>query len=74
VGGVDLVGAVLGMDGVDVEDGRKIARELNGKMKHGKEQKGGKKWIMRKKEQQRNKGKIVKTDSKFTGRKRRAQF
>ena len=74
VGGGDITGAVQGMDGVDVEDSRKIARELSGKTKHGKEQKGGKKWIMRKKEQQRNKGKIVKADSKFTGRKRRPQF
>ena len=74
VGGGDITGAVQGMDGVDVEDGRKIARELSGKMKHGKEQKGGKKWIIRKKEQQRKKGKIVKADSKFTGRKRRPQF
>lgn len=36
--------------------------------------KGKRQWILSKKEQMERKGKVVKRDSKFTGRKRRVQF
>lgn len=74
VGGGDVTGAVRGMEGVNVEDNRRAARELNGKRKRGQEVKGSKGWIMRKKEQMKNKGKIVKPDSKYTGRRRGPKF
>lgn len=74
VGGGDVTGAVKGMEDVDVDDNRRAARELNGKRKHGKEVKGSKGWIMKKKEQMKNKGKVVKPDSKYTGRKRGPTF
>ncbi|KAJ9645293.1 18S rRNA (guanine1575-N7)-methyltransferase [Coniosporium tulheliwenetii] len=38
------------------------------------ERKGGKAWIMRKKEQMERKGKVVKPNSKYTGRKRKIAF
>ena len=74
VGGGDVTRAVTGMEGVDVEDNRRGARELIGKRKHGKEVKGSKGWIHKKKDQMRNKGKIVKPDSKYTGRRRGPKF
>lgn len=71
VGGVggDITGVVHGMDGVDVLDARKHGRIGKGDIK-----KGSKAWIMKKKEQMERKGKIVKSTSKYTGRKRRTQF
>ena len=74
VGGGDVTSAVRGMEDVNVEDNRRAARELNGKRKRGQEVKGSKGWIMRKKEQMKNKGKIVKPDSKYTGRRRGPKF
>jgi 18S rRNA (guanine1575-N7)-methyltransferase len=74
VGGGDVTGAVRGMEDVNVEDNRRAARELNGKRKRGQEIKGSKGWIVRKKEQMKNKGKIVKPDSKYTGRRRGPKF
>lgn len=74
VGGGDVTGAVRGMEDVNIEDNRRAARELNGKRKRGQEVKGSKGWIMRKKEQMKNKGKIVKPDSKYTGRRRGPKF
>ncbi len=74
VGGGDITGAVQGMDNVNVEDNRRAARELNGKMKRGQQVKGSKGWIMKKKDQMKNKGKIVKADSKYTGRRRGPKF
>lgn len=71
VGGGDITGVVDGWEGVDVEDGRRI-REA--KMKNGTPKKGGKKWIMEKKDKMRGKGKIVKGDSKYTGRNRGPKF
>ena len=38
------------------------------------ERKGGKAWILRKKEQMERKGKVVKASSKYTGRKRGPKF
>ena len=73
VGGGAIEGVVEGMEGVDVEErmGRK-----GGERKRGEEvgKKGRKQWILSKKEQMERKGKVVKRDSKFTGRKRRIQF
>jgi len=65
----DITGVVRGMDGVDVVDERR-----RGANKKGKEVKGSKGWIMRKKEQMERKGKVVKANSKYTGRKRRIAF
>lgn len=68
--GGDITGVVKGMDGVDVLDGRRNSGK-NGK---GEMKKGGKAWIIKKKEQMERKGKIVKANSKYTGRKRRIAF
>jgi 18S rRNA (guanine1575-N7)-methyltransferase len=67
----DITGVVKGMEGVDVMDGRRRARD---KAKRGEETKGSKAWIMRKKEQMEKKGKVVKASSKYTGRKRKITF
>ena len=73
-GGGDITGALSGMDDVILEDNRRATRELSGKRKRGADVKGSKKWIVRKKEQMKNKGKIVKSDSKYTGRTRGPRF
>ncbi|KUI58065.1 18S rRNA (guanine(1575)-N(7))-methyltransferase [Cytospora mali] len=67
--GGDITGVVDGMDGVDVLDARR-----QGKIGKGDIKKGSKAWIIKKKEQMERKGKIVKSTSKYTGRKRRTQF
>ncbi|KAK7732526.1 18S rRNA (guanine1575-N7)-methyltransferase [Cytospora paraplurivora] len=67
--GQDITGVVDGMDGVDVMDARR-----HGKTGKGDIKKGSKAWIIKKKEQMERKGKIVKSTSKYTGRKRRTQF
>ena len=67
----DITGVVKGMEGVDVVDGRRKRERGKGKRE---ERKGGKAWILRKKEQMERKGKIVKTSSKYTGRKRGPTF
>ena len=72
VGGGAIEGVVEGMEGVDVEE-----RRGNGvERKRGEDvgRKGGRQWILKKKEQMERKGKVVKRDSKFSGRKRRVQF
>ncbi|KAF2198028.1 williams Beuren syndrome chromosome region 22 protein-like protein [Delitschia confertaspora ATCC 74209] len=66
----DITGVVRGMEGVDVMDERRRAKER----RRGKEEKGSKAWIVRKKEQMERKGKVVKANSKYTGRKRRIAF
>jgi len=70
-GNEDITGVVKGLDGVDVYDSRKKAAlaKTAGDMK-----KGTKAWIMKKKEQDRRKGKVIKSDSKYTGRKRGIKF
>ncbi|KAL9106703.1 MAG: hypothetical protein Q9227_008272 [Pyrenula ochraceoflavens] len=70
--GVGIEGVVTGMDGVDV-DGKEVGKAMNGRRK-AKEVKGSKAWVIRKKEQMRNKGKTVKSDSKYTGRRRKPKF
>ncbi|KAF3916662.1 hypothetical protein ABW20_dc0104942 [Dactylellina cionopaga] len=69
-GNKDITSAVQGMEGVDVYDNRKKLLERA----KGEAKKGTKAWIMKKKEQERRKGKIVKADSKYTGRKRNIKF
>ena len=73
VGGGAIEGVVEGMEGVDVEE--RVGRKGEGR-KRGEEvgKKGRRQWILSKKEQMERKGKVVKRDSKFTGRKRRVQF
>ncbi|KOS20902.1 putative methyltransferase BUD23 [Escovopsis weberi] len=68
-GNRDITGVVDGMDNVDVLDARKRIKANNTDMK-----KGSKAWIIKKKEQMERKGKVVKSTSKYTGRKRRIQF
>jgi 18S rRNA (guanine1575-N7)-methyltransferase len=70
VKGGNTANVVEGMEGVEVVENRKKgARSGKGELK-----KGGKAWIVKKKEQMERKGKIVKATSKYTGRKRRVQF
>lgn len=66
----DITGVVKGMSGVDVVDARRRNRETGKRQ----ERKGGKAWILRKKEQMERKGKVVKASSKYTGRKRGPTF
>ncbi|PVH95338.1 williams Beuren syndrome chromosome region 22 protein-like protein [Periconia macrospinosa] len=73
VGDGDITGVVRGMEGVDVLDERR-RNARDGKRKRGEEVKGSKGWILRKKEQMERKGRVVKANSKYTGRKRRIQF
>ena len=68
-GGDDITGVVEGMENVDVVDKRR-KRERE----RAAERKGSKAWIIRKKEQMERKGKIVKKNSKYTGRTRRIAF
>jgi len=64
----DITGVVRGMEGVDVVDvRRKSAKKMADK-------KGSRAWILRKKEQMRSKGKVVKNSSKYTGRNRGPKF
>jgi 18S rRNA (guanine1575-N7)-methyltransferase len=65
----DITGVVRGMEGVDVMDTRRKTNK-----KRGEEKKGSKGWIIKKKEQMERKGKVVKANSKYTGRKRRIAF
>jgi 18S rRNA (guanine1575-N7)-methyltransferase len=67
----DITGVVQGMDDVDVLDARRKAMAQG---KAASARKGDKAWIMRKKEQMAKKGKVVKANSKYTGRKRRVAF
>ncbi|PHH82663.1 hypothetical protein CDD82_5203 [Ophiocordyceps australis] len=65
----DITGVVAGLDHVDVLDARKKLKSSNTQIK-----KGSKAWIVKKKEQMERKGKVVKSTSKYTGRKRRPAF
>ena len=71
-GGGDITGVVRNLENVDIYDSRKKGAANNGKPVEIK--KGSKAWIMKKKEQDRKKGKIVKLDSKYSGRKRKITF
>lgn len=72
VGGGDITSAVNGMDDVDIEDGRNAGAAMS-RARRG-DLKGSKSWVLKKKDKMRNKGKIVKTDSKYTGRNRGPKF
>jgi 18S rRNA (guanine1575-N7)-methyltransferase len=65
----DITGVVRGMEGVDVMDTRRKTNK-----KRDEEKKGSKGWIIKKKEQMERKGKVVKANSRYTGRKRRIAF
>lgn len=67
----DITGVVDGMDEVDVMDTRKKAA---GGTKSKAPKKGDRAWILQKKEQMASKGKVVKPNSKYTGRRRRPAF
>ena len=69
VGGGPIEGVVEGMEDVDVVERRKSNYERE--RLENTETKGTKKWILRKKKQMERKGKVVKNDSKFSGRRRR---
>ncbi|KAH0842421.1 hypothetical protein AYO21_10505 [Fonsecaea monophora] len=82
VGGGDITDRVRNMDNVDIEDGRRIreakmsAAHKGGGGRRGApdDVKGSKAWVIKKKEKMRNKGKVVKTDSKYTARRRGPKF
>lgn len=69
-GNGDITGVVEGMEGVDVLDARRKHREKGRR----EVKKGSKAWILGKKEQMERKGKVVKSSSKYTGRKRKITF
>lgn len=73
VGGGDITKTVEGWDNVDVEDGRRMRQAMQKNGGRG-DVKGSKAWIIKKKEKMKGKGKVVKSDSKYTGRSRRVQF
>lgn len=78
VGGGDITGVVRGL-GVDVEDGRRGRGGAGGRGNAGEGNvkqsgKGSKEWILRKKDQAERRGKVVKADSRYTGRKRKTKF
>ncbi|KAK5173479.1 18S rRNA (guanine1575-N7)-methyltransferase [Saxophila tyrrhenica] len=72
VGGGDITGTVSGMHDVDVMDARRKEKQRKGGPPE--KQKGSKAYIMRKKAQMEAKGRVVKHDSKYTGRKRKTAF
>jgi len=57
------------MEGVDVMDGRRRARD---KAKRGEERKGSKAWIMRKKEQMEKKGRWLRLAPSILGEKKKS--
>ena len=69
VGGGAIEGVVEGMEDVDVVERRRSNNERERPENLGT--KGTRKWILRKKKQMERKGKVVKNDSKFSGRRRR---
>jgi len=73
VGGGDVTGVVAGMEGVDVEDSRKGATNKVKRPDHSK-LRGSKQFIVRKKAQAEQKGKVVKATTKYTGRKRKIKW
>jgi 18S rRNA (guanine1575-N7)-methyltransferase len=63
----DISGIVEGMDGVEVEDYRKRRNKRDNKTNRRDD-------ILKRKQRLESKGKVVKADSKYTGRKRRIVF
>jgi len=76
VGGGPIEGMVEGWEGVDVEERRRNNGSGSGKRGRREEVrvKGSKGWILKKKEQMERKGKVVKANSKYTGRSRKVRF
>ena len=72
VGGGAIEGVVEGMEGVDVE--QRSRKKGERRLMQETAVKGSRQWILKKKEQMERKGKIVKKDSKYTGRKRRTAW
>lgn len=74
----DITGVVQDMEDVEVLDSRRKTTSAAERERKRREAaaltKGGKQWILRKKEQMERKGKVVKPSSRYTGRKRRPQF
>ena len=66
--GRDITGVVAGMDGVEVDDGRKK------RVPKGHEKITRKDEIIRRKARMERKGRVVKANTKYTGRKRKIQF
>jgi 18S rRNA (guanine1575-N7)-methyltransferase len=72
VGG-DVSELIHGVENVDVDDARKGRQNgINGKGRPGKSK--SKEGILSRKDKMRLKGKVVKSDSRYTGRKRRPKF
>ncbi|KAG8623449.1 hypothetical protein KVT40_008425 [Elsinoe batatas] len=71
-GGGDITSVVRSLEDVEVEDGRRgqVADRKGGRG----DRKGGRGWILKKKEKMEKQGRVVKRDSKYTGRKRKVQF
>ena len=65
----DITSVVDGMDDVNIADARRKLKVGNAEMR-----KGSKAWIAKQKERLERKGKVAKTSSKYTGRKRRPAF
>ena len=72
VGGGAIEDVVEGMDGVDVVERGKTNHER--KRTENTVTKGSKQWILRTKEQMERKGKVVKNNSKFSGRRRKTAW
>ncbi|KAL1850807.1 18S rRNA (guanine1575-N7)-methyltransferase [Paecilomyces lecythidis] len=70
----DITNVVDGMDDVDVLDARRRAAKESRRSQGAADKKGSKAWILRKKDQMARKGKVVKANSKYTGRKRGPVF
>ena len=66
----DITNVVRNMRHIDVQDARRKSAAPDRK----EVRKGGKAWIMHKKEQMERKGRVVKATSKYTGRRRRVAF
>lgn len=67
--GGDITGVVKGLNGVDVLDARRKHKEKEREIR-----KGSKAWISNKKKQMERRGKVVKSNSKYSGRKRKIVF
>lgn len=68
----DITGVVNGMTDVDIQDARRKKDQRS--RKDMARVKGSKAWITRKKDQMEKQGKVVKANSKYTGRKRKIAF
>jgi 18S rRNA (guanine1575-N7)-methyltransferase len=67
----DITGVVDGLSDVDIQDARRKRERTRVDKTRVKGSKG---WIMRKKDQMQAQGKVVKANSKYTGRKRKIAF